>query len=191
MRGVRLNPSLALYSRRTETENESPGWKLEDTHLLKLHAMLIPHTFCTSADILNLHLGDTRYVDFSSTAYLRCGHPRVNLGCMRGCISQMGLSYFFKNQKRSNVKVLSVVGYGALRAIALPRFVGIHTVASVCTPPRRPNSCKSLNLQLILVLYCQGVCFPPIPYSMLFRIDEELRHKREIARITPKCSHNY
>ena len=30
-----------------------------------------------------------------------------------------------------------------------------------------------------------------IPYSMLFRIDEELPHEREIARITPKCSHNY
>ena len=30
-----------------------------------------------------------------------------------------------------------------------------------------------------------------IPYPMLFRINEELPHKREIARITPKCSHNY
>ena len=30
-----------------------------------------------------------------------------------------------------------------------------------------------------------------IPYSMLFRIDEELPHKREIARITPKCIHKY
>ena len=33
--------------------------------------------------------------------------------------------------------------------------------------------------------------FQYIPYSMLFRIDEELPHKREIARFTPKCSHNY
>ena len=29
-----------------------------------------------------------------------------------------------------------------------------------------------------------------IPYSMSFRTDEELPHKREIAPITPKCSHN-
>ena len=30
-----------------------------------------------------------------------------------------------------------------------------------------------------------------IPYSMLIRIDNVLLHKREIARIKPKCSHNY
>ena len=35
---------------------------------------------------------------------------------------------------------------------------------------------------------CAQCC---IRYSMLFRIDEELPHKREIGRITPKCSHNY
>ena len=30
-----------------------------------------------------------------------------------------------------------------------------------------------------------------VPYSMLFRIDKVLPHKREMARITPKCSHHF
>ena len=38
---------------------------------------------------------------------------------------------------------------------------------------------------------CSAASSPCIPYSMSFRTDYELPHNREIAPITPKCSHNY
>ena len=120
-----------------------------------------------------------------------CSHP-----CRGRCLQQLSHSaqpHRFVPARPPSV-IPPVTRTPAKLLSPLPRMHArlFQTVTVACHLPNNPMAHKVSSWPVLMsLLRLTGTVELDIPYSMLFRIDEELPHKREIARITPKCSHNY